>query len=623
MSLSLEYEPSTFQDSSARNQKNGNWGKIENAFLQQDNKNKDLDQKIDKANIDSENRDENINTRINNLIINAGGNDITEIVDARTKNGTIFPTLNDRLNDDDQQIQEAIDEISDSKNKIAIIDGDMGYYGGNANGIKGDSLTDISDTLSALINSIRQSIINNKFGVPNVIQLIGGKYKMTKQVIVPPYVRIRTLGTVIIESYVVGDSCLWFKPNENDPDDPYQNELPFSEYMKGDLIDSAGGGLIICNRNQLNSDNPSTGIEFGAREKQTSRNYWKSLFALYSSGNFSITGFDIGMQWNTFDNFICSFKYVVIQKNTINVRVGNPNAIDDNSNSGENIAFIHSHISNADIDFQIYSRLIDFNYISCSLDYCRVLFDTVGGAGQYNFVGGHIEGISEAIVNNQNPDRIALFFNFTKLVIPHLCLIKGNVKIGGNAVLIMQDTNTQYNNYFLAEDGVLGYLELIDRNNDLSMMINRNANKVDYMGIELFDQYLSGGATISNDSGTLLNNMATLNLSIPAGGSITIDYKYQMNIVKKLIRASFALKNSTNARLLQYHFHFKLVRNSQQMDEIPVPVGFSSISGDWIMPSGVICREAFKFNSMNFAITIENNTQNAINTSIGNIIVDC
>jgi hypothetical protein len=329
------------------------------------------------------------------------------------------------------------------------------------------------------------------------------------------------------------------------------------------------------------------------------------------------------MQWNTFDNFICSFKYVVIQKNTINVRVGNPNEIDANSNSGENIAFVHSHISGSDIDFQVYSRLIDFNFISCSLDYCRVLFDTIGGAGQYNFMGGHIEGISEAIVNNQNSDRIALFFNFTKLVIPHLCLIKGNVKIGGKAVLIMQDSNIQYNNYFLTDENVLGYLELIDRNNDLSMLLNVNANKVDYMDLGLYTQYLGGGATIATDSSTELNGLETFDISIPAGGTITIDYKYQINIVNKLIRAAFALENSANARLLQFQIHLKLTRNSLKVDEIVIPLGFSSISGDWLMPSQIACIEAYKFNSMNFSISIENNTQNAINTSIGNIIVDC
>ncbi|EDN9350779.1 hypothetical protein ARW74_003189, partial [Listeria monocytogenes] len=41
------------------------------------------------------------NNRIDNVVLEAGGNNITEVVDARTsKNGQVYSTLNSRLNGD-------------------------------------------------------------------------------------------------------------------------------------------------------------------------------------------------------------------------------------------------------------------------------------------------------------------------------------------------------------------------------------------------------------------------------------------------------------------------------------------------------------------------------------------
>jgi hypothetical protein len=108
----LEREPATFQDSKARNQKNYNWETIE-----EDSSSKN--QKIAQVDSDSRDRDSEINTRVNNLVLNAGGDSNAEVVDARIDlDGEVQPTLKNRIDKDVTGLKDSVISLNTELNSV-------------------------------------------------------------------------------------------------------------------------------------------------------------------------------------------------------------------------------------------------------------------------------------------------------------------------------------------------------------------------------------------------------------------------------------------------------------------------------------------------------------------------
>jgi hypothetical protein len=532
-----------------------------------------------------------------------------------TNLGLDKPSMTDTPNITIPQLANNFDVIDSSFADLAKYP-----YSASKNGIVGDGLTDISTPLQNLVNTIQTAIINNEFGVQNVIEIPGGKYKMTQTVIIPPYVKLKSRGQVIIEWYGTG-SCFWITPDANDPTSIYTDELPYNEWLSGDLINGDDGGFIIRNKTTLNPSNPSIGIELGARVNQPAGR-WKNYFCLYRITNVAITGFDIAMFFNTYNHFINSFHHLNIQTNTIGVQIGSLDG--GNINSGENCTFYNCTFNgNTETVFKITSQF-DLNFHGCSMDYNGACFE----CSYYcviKYIGGHIEGNTNYLINNTYTQPAFIAFDYPKLYHSKAKLIKGNVTVSGGIVFNNWDetTNTDFNNWFLCDSTVTGYLDLKNRMNAVCMFQQYNHNRVDYMGTALYTITTTNGATVTDDSTETLNGLNTMSLTLPANSSITLQYKYDMNISKYFAKYAYAMKNLTGLSSLVCQMTFQRKRVGSQVDSNTITWDFSKPNGTWTIPPYGGYQELFKYNTVSFAIIITNNTASSITAKMGSIYVEC
>lgn len=261
------------------------------------------------------------------------------------------------------------------------------------------STADSTAAIQAAINEARDAVRDN-YDSPGVVVLPGGRYKVSARIVQPPYVKVVTLGNVIIESYVANDSTWHLTPLADDPEYLY-GPLVKQEYSAGCPISGAYGGLIITNRGPIASGGNATGLELGAR---TDLGELKGSLARYRLSDIFITGFKIGIQWNVFYHFIANYDRVNVTGCTHMVRVGNSGQT--TVASGENITWNDclfaqtvASVNTASFTpaFLVESPAIDMNFYSCSFDFMHSIFKFNRGYQRIFISGGNIEGINDRL----------------------------------------------------------------------------------------------------------------------------------------------------------------------------------------------------------------------------------
>lgn len=405
-------------------------------------------------------------------------------------------------------------------------------------GLVADGVADDTTAFQSIINAVRDLVRSTGMLTNNVVGIPAGRYKISTTLIVPTYVKLKSLGTVIIEWSGTNSTAIWITPVSTDPS-PLYSGLGKEQWQLSEILAGQDGGFIIRNNQALGGTN--VGLELGSRT-----NLSKPL-SRYALTNVAIQGFDTGLQWNVYNHYLGTYNHFHIESNTTAISIGGGGAL---VNSGENTTFNNSIIAGATTGILVGSPSIDMNFNGCSFDFItNKLISTAYGYNRFYFRGGHIEAINDSlgatggIINSTaSAGDVNLHFDGVKLYIKSQPLFLGtNIRISGNVFDQAQasDANTVYPNSIRAVDGVRA-VQFKSLQRDSRRIMSRNNNRI---ADPYWTKETPGAIATLNDwtwgsSGVTVTMVATtpnavgnsLKLAIAAGGYITLTYKYDIPI---------------------------------------------------------------------------------------------
>lgn len=285
--------------------------------------------------------------------------------------------LPDRLSP--SSLTASIDAIAAPRAGVSVKDED---YGAAGNGTTNDAAA-----IQAAIDAARDAVRAGFALGAGMAFIPGGRYRLTSQIVQPPYVKVVPLAPVVILSEVPGDAAWWITPLSDDPSNLYA-PLSKQQWTLGDLIDGSHGGITLIN-NDGGGAGTTRGLELGSRTDLTA----DKPLSRYTLGHIAIQGYHEGIRWNSYNHYIAHYNALKIELNDIAVQVSGPG-----TNSGENITFEQCLFASTTLTnpaIKIDAPNIDLNFEDCSADFVSTLFEINQGYGQITWDGGHLEGINE------------------------------------------------------------------------------------------------------------------------------------------------------------------------------------------------------------------------------------
>ena len=254
-------------------------------------------------------------------------------------------------------------------------------------GAKGDGTNDDTLLIQTAIDTIR-NINLNKISETDLYTLTipTGTYKITDTVELSPLVKIRTSGSVTINSYSLG-SALHLLPQVTDTIQWY--------HYNGNYI-TANDGIFIVNKNNAKGDtvgleistNPSVGDKF--------KGFMHGIIE-----NITFKDFNTGLYMHGVNIYCDNFNGLKFLQTTNNVIWGDTNTISENA--GERITFKNCQFGSLGTEIMLYmvTDIADMNFIDCSFDYGDCVCYDAGDKGysNFNFSQCHFEGISHALTD--------------------------------------------------------------------------------------------------------------------------------------------------------------------------------------------------------------------------------
>lgn len=346
----------------------------------------------------------------------------------------------------------------DLQEAIELLELDLNQHGINIkkNGLVGDGVTDDSIALQNLINKTRQEVINSNFKANNVILIPAGRYRLENQVIMSPFVKLKSLGMVIFETYVENNSALWITAQVDDPD--FLHIIKKQQWLKSPLINGINGGITFVNRLPKNTSN-STAIEFGSRVDLT---YTRPV-SRYSVIDVCIEDYNIGFRMNCFRHYLGTFENIHMELNNISVAFGNEGQLV--LDSGENFSFHKCVFAGSEAVIKWFSDSFDCHFTNCSFDFNRRVWVMNKGYRILTMTGGHIEEVYSEILLVDNPSEfdskrpITIVMNGVSLLLEKRKMFKGgeNVHLSLNGIeyrQLVRNINTAIDNSFLIDDRI-------------------------------------------------------------------------------------------------------------------------------------------------------------------------
>lgn len=294
----------------------------------------------------------------------------------------------------DQLQQDTEEQLSLFKEKL-----ERSSYSVLDFGAKADGKTDDTDAIQNTINQVAADWKAGKFK-SNLVVMPGGTYKITKTIILPPYVKLISLGLVTLETYLTSGRAIWIKwLGEDDPNitgaglgNAYQNQ----DWQRGYIIDGTFGGFSLVPKLNKpaytgadNYDNYTIGIELGFSSTKDRGNSEKNV-ARSGLNNVAIGNYNVGLMLSDLDVFIDNFVNMHIENNDIDVYIANA---DGGGNAGENIYFDRCVICGAQIGINQQYGGWDITFNECSVGNNKVAFVSYPWANNnITFIAGNLEG---------------------------------------------------------------------------------------------------------------------------------------------------------------------------------------------------------------------------------------
>lgn len=280
-------------------------------------------------------------------------------------------------------------------------------------GAKIDGVTDDSNALQQAINYCAKNVLNPT--ISNVVLLPKGNYILGKSVIIPPYIKVKSLGNVYInptKDFMMDTPLLWIKwfNDDRDPQEFKGNSYPnyrIQQFEHDYILDGSNGNIALTGLNvhmtalDNQYDNPD-GLWIGNIEKLgpnqvVARTYFKNLMLSNLNRAIAISKHDTFIL--TFSNIHIERCYVCVDDHLLNEVSGN---------NGENTVFNTCIFSNSHIVFRkdmftsCYGCSFDFNVCIC--------YSENGYAGMsHNIFGGHIEGTGSIVKANSISYNVNIF----------------------------------------------------------------------------------------------------------------------------------------------------------------------------------------------------------------------
>ena len=289
-----------------------------------------------------------------------------------------------------------------------------------------------------------------------------GIFYAKSQMFQSAFVKVATLGSVIIKKdFVSSGSVYKISPELGDP----SQRPPFlkDQYLGGNIIDGSKGVLTL-------SGDPSTRLGIGIELGSTVDIGVLQSLSRYRVFGVSAEGFDVGLQINTFNNYIGAFDYCHFELNNKQINFGQAGV--NTINSGENFTFLRCVIANGLKGVVWEADGFGTTFDFCSFDYLGYVFEKKRLYSGITVIGGHIEslgfGITDpddygaiVLMNTTNPAdagiSVSVSFTNTQLLTKPTRLFRGDQRlvISGNIIYsFLPGIATNYNKKFFSSPAV-------------------------------------------------------------------------------------------------------------------------------------------------------------------------
>lgn len=268
-------------------------------------------------------------------------------------------------------------------------------FGAKGDGINDDS-TNIQNAIDYLTNIIKET---SDYAKNNTLYFPAGRYKVNSQIILSQFVKLRTSGYSVIESYVENDSTIHILP-ENDFNNTLGNR---EDWYRGAIIEGSSG-LIIKYMGDKDNDN-ATAIEIGSRTNFGTGHGVNR----YSIKEFRVINFNIGILFNTYNVYISEISRVHFETNNIAIKYGTTTTL---SNSGEKFTYNECIFAGCKKCIEWIATGFYSYFNNCNFDFNDCMFYTNNYQGDHfvNVENGHIEEIG---IDNNNSDTPSGIFDGT------------------------------------------------------------------------------------------------------------------------------------------------------------------------------------------------------------------
>lgn len=221
-----------------------------------------------------------------------------------------------------------------------------------------------------------------KGGHPNIktIEFSSGCYDITETINIPVFVKIKSKGNVVFNSKVKGTLFKLYTPSNISLPSVSNDVFTFN---RGAWLD---GAITIKLDNSISTVD-TIAIEIGNPvDSAPDHRYYTGW---YSLNDIFITGFQIGIKFNSYHNFLGKFDRIIVRRCEKGLLFNGTTVI----NSGESIAFNDSIFCNSDTCCYISSwKDLELVFNGCSFDFNSRCIET-STEGVIRLTNCHFEGI--------------------------------------------------------------------------------------------------------------------------------------------------------------------------------------------------------------------------------------
>ncbi len=244
--------------------------------------------------------------------------------------------------------------------------------------------TDTGRIKRAIQHSI-DLFLQNGIGNHKIIEFPSGKYIIDETITVPLFIKFKSIGNVIFISKVQGPLFNIKTDSSLQLGDVIDPEPARWSLYNGNVFNGSYGGITILLDSSIDK-NGTIALNIGHDSGAPGAEYFTSWCYF---DNINILGFDIGINFNSYDVFIQRFNNIIITKcnkclcfNKSNIR-----------NSGEAITFNNCVLCNSGHCVYINNWAdLELIFNACSFDFVETVLES-NKAGVYRFTDCHFEGI--------------------------------------------------------------------------------------------------------------------------------------------------------------------------------------------------------------------------------------